>query len=269
VEGACHCWEGWTGPSCLARSAGAAKTCKPLEEALLGGGGCNSNISSWQCGHGECVEKYVRWDAPQQSTWLEGDRMKPVGNGNGRCICSLGWAGPFCSRQTETNHFPKCVPASESSSPQLETLIEKLCADRIQNSEATGAKITKACAEVVWHPHWLPGGEYSNCGAWPRASWVVNAVAEDKGVCCTHVDSEGRTVCLEVSQNFDTLMIIALSTFAAMALLGCLRQTYMRAPVSKREANGPAKKGNCCSPEDTDSDGTEDGSSDSDGASKA
>lgn len=98
LDGVCKCSTGWTGPSCLARLAGAARVCKPLELKLRGGGPCFVNSTTDNCGRGCCVAIDRKWDAPWQT--VQGSHgFKPVGTGDGRCECLEPFQGPFCNLQ--------------------------------------------------------------------------------------------------------------------------------------------------------------------------
>eukprot|EP00931_Biecheleriopsis_adriatica_P057334 TRINITY_DN34002_c0_g1_i1.p1 TRINITY_DN34002_c0_g1~~TRINITY_DN34002_c0_g1_i1.p1 ORF type:complete len:883 (+),score=127.53 TRINITY_DN34002_c0_g1_i1:41-2650(+) len=244
VKGRCQCREGWTGPSCLARLAGDALACRPLEADLVGGGPCKANLSEHDvadyCGKGRCETVFKKWDAPFQKSFIAGEpgRWKPAGNGGGRCVCEYGWGGPYCNIQKEEpSHLDRCVPDASQSSPQLELLIETLCSGWIhQPQSARNPTLARACREVSWQPPGSSaGGEFSRCGAWPRATRVVRAVMNDTGMCCSRLDEQGRKACFEDAHRFDALMLVAACSLLLMAVLGCLRQASLRGGLWSKE----------------------------------
>jgi len=228
LRGVCNCSEGWTGPSCLARVAGTAKTCRPLELALVGGGPCDVNSTLDRCGHGHCVKINHDWKMPWQ-TVAHQHMEKPVGTGNGRCKCDNGWAGPFCSNIAPRKEELKwkqqsCVPRSTMSSPDLEKFIRKVCDRRLSHRIRASSQVVETCREILWQH----GGLFSQCGAWPRASWLAKAVKAETGLCCTRLDDQGREVCAEDDSEFGLLAIIAGLVVLFMAFLGCVRQSHIQ-----------------------------------------
>ncbi|CAK9005954.1 Uncharacterized beta-glucan synthesis-associated protein C23H3.11c [Durusdinium trenchii] len=244
-DGVCKCTNGWTGPSCLARMAGAALRCRPLELTLVGGGPCFVNSTHDNCGRGTCIEINRPWDAPWQT--VEGlHRFSPVGTGDGRCQCHDGWKGPFCSvesggqskteaKKTDQWDEKTCVPDSSLSSPKLEALITKLCRNWLMGKE-TIERVSQACSDIDWSSD----GKYSQCGSWPRASLVVQAAKEEKGICCTRLDEQGREICFEDEAQFDILLGVATASLALMAVLGCLRQAHLRGGLLSRRSERAA-----------------------------
>ncbi|CAK9073417.1 unnamed protein product [Durusdinium trenchii] len=247
-DGVCKCTNGWTGPSCLARMAGAALRCRPLELTLVGGGPCFVNSTHDNCGRGTCIEINRPWDAPWQT--VEGlHRFSPVGTGDGRCQCHDGWKGPFCSvesggqskteaKKTDQWDEKTCVPDSSLSSPKLEALITKLCRNWLMGKE-TIERVSQACSDIDWSSD----GKYSQCGSWPRASLVVQAAKEEKGICCTRLDEQGREICFEDEAQFDILLGVATASLALMAVLGCLRQAHLRGGLLSRRSERAAANG--------------------------
>jgi len=241
LDGVCKCSKGWTGPSCLARMAGAALSCHPLELTLVGGGPCFVNSTHDNCGRGTCIEIERPWDAPWQTVEGLHGRFDPVGTGDGRCQCYSGWKGPFCSTRTgdDADEIPKhvsweqrtCVPDSSLSSAQLEALILKLCRSWYMDKE-TGERVAEACSEIAWTSQ----GRFSQCGSWPRASLLLEAVKKEKGVCCTRLDDQGREICFEDEAQFDILFGVAIASFATMAVIGCLRQAHLRGGLFSRRS---------------------------------
>jgi hypothetical protein len=45
------------------------------------------------------------------------------------------------------------------------------------NQSKHTAALTRACNDVLWKPHWVPGGAYAGCGAWLRAHWVAKVAS--------------------------------------------------------------------------------------------
>ncbi|CAJ1354949.1 unnamed protein product [Effrenium voratum] len=245
LDGVCRCHEGWTGPSCLARLAGAALACRPLELELVGGGPCFVNSTHDNCGLGTCVEVNRPWDAPWQTVKASSGRFVPAGSGDGRCSCPNGWKGPFCAVKEEGEeskgwHNKACVPDSRLSSPELERLIAKICRKWIIDGTDIGNdKVSKACSEIVWQSK----GQFSTCGTWPRASWLVQAVKAERGLCCTRLDDQGREICFEDDAQFDVLAAVAVGSLALMAVLSCLRQAHLRGGLFSRKAERASANG--------------------------
>jgi beta-glucanase (GH16 family) len=180
VDTMCSCSAEWTGPQCLVKRSGASLTCKPLEDAAVGGAHCFTD-SKVACGlakgHGRCVEasRPGGWATPNQTYAVDGAYQK-VGGGDGRCLCSQGWVGTSCNVAVGDSKtcVPKDMPKPAWSGQDLEKHISGLCNRSYQTTQ--NEALVKACDEVMWKPYWQQGGEYAGCGAWLRAVWVAKAV---------------------------------------------------------------------------------------------
>ncbi|CAE8596654.1 unnamed protein product [Polarella glacialis] len=243
LKGLCQCKQDWTGPACLARPAGAALTCRPLEENLVGGSPCNPKSKEPQCGSGSCVRINRQWDAPKQ-TWQTKNREK--GEGEGRCICGNdGQGGPRCNRELTGSRATKwaffsnldgvCNPAPEMASWELEELIQALCKKKELHFTPL---LAQACSEILWTPHWeagTQGGNYSRCGAWPRASWALQHLLRDSGLCCADMDAMGHKRCHENVTQFPALLVIAGLTLLLTAAGGCAVGAHLRGGFCTRQ----------------------------------
>ena len=105
-------------------------------------------------------------------------------------------AGPFCNKRINAsfslqesafsrNFSIKLVNLSCGMEPsktafQLEEQITRICHSKLRH-EATA----RVCKAIVWKAHWETGGQYSSCGAFPRASLLLPAVMQDTGLCCS------------------------------------------------------------------------------------
>lgn len=85
--------------------------------------------------------------------------------------------------------------------------------------------VMQACDEVQWKPHWMPGGNYSVCGPWPRAIWVARAMGCSK------------------KQAMDWVIVgVFIGVSCTILTLGCAAIAWRRtAPVCKNAAK-PATK---------------------------
>jgi len=157
----------------LAPRVGTSLKCSPLEAALVGGGSCSSE-SATDCGakeeHGSCVRVRMPWGYPTQERKLADNAWKMAGGGDGRCRCAAGRAGPHCAKSLGAQPCePEQVADPGMTGADLERFIEAKCADARDVAEV------EACTQVRWKPHWESGGEYAQCGAYPRAYWITSA----------------------------------------------------------------------------------------------
>jgi len=96
----------------------------------------------------------------------------------------------------------------------------------------SGERVAEACSEIAWTSQ----GRFSQCGSWPRASLLLEAVKKEKGICCTRLDDQGREICFEDEAQFDILFGVAIASFATMAVIGCLRQAHLRGGLFSRRS---------------------------------
>ena len=190
ATGLCECSGVWTGPKCRSRRTSHSLTCRPLEDAVLGGGQCLTTDSR-ACGFGKCV-KILRdpW-APSAETQLSDGTWTRLGGGDGRCACDPGYGGPYCTRATTPQCLANPFPPHFETGLGLQKWITELC-----GQQQLGPALAVACAEVEWTPHWISGdGQYSMCGAWLRATWVGAASCEDLqgGTCADGVQGGDET----------------------------------------------------------------------------
>lgn len=235
----CSCSKGWTGPRCLARSVGAADTCRPLHEVQIGGAHCDGQQNTGCGPGGKCVNITRRYDAFWQAVRDTPGSYRLVGSGMGRCKCKRGFYGPHCEKQAEMSastglpfdDMTQCSPDPTLSGEDLELLIERVCAS---TTGSRAANVVAACQDVLWRPWWRrPGGQYSVCGAWPRASWVVAAVMNETGECCRRLHS-GSMVCREPQGQFVILLSVSASMLAVMAFIGCAVHRQLTGETSCR-----------------------------------
>mmetsp|Transcript_151848 Transcript_151848/g.279884 ORF Transcript_151848/g.279884 Transcript_151848/m.279884 type:complete len:1058 (+) Transcript_151848:79-3252(+) len=182
VNATCRCRTGWTGPRCLSTQVGSSAICRQLEEAAIGGAPCDTHLTDEcgaQQGTGACVELWKPWDRPTQELVMPDGTLQLAGGGNGRCECASGWGGTHCNKPLADASASKCLPDASLPSAKLEILLDSLCMQ--VKSEA----VVALCNTVQWKPHWQSGGEFSTCGAWLRSSTVLQAVADETGMCCS------------------------------------------------------------------------------------
>ena len=77
---------------------------------------------------------------------------------------------------------------------------------------------------------------------WCHSGLVSEAVKEEKGICCTRLDEQGREICFEDEAQFDILLGVALGGLVTMAVVGCLRQAHLRGPGPRKTWAKPRKK---------------------------
>ena len=86
VNATCRCQYDWTGPKCLVKRAGAALTCRALEETMIGGGRC------WTTSATACGQLHFggRCDAPRCTPATLLLTENPGGGGGSEAKKSLG-----------------------------------------------------------------------------------------------------------------------------------------------------------------------------------
>mmetsp|Transcript_14000 Transcript_14000/g.30953 ORF Transcript_14000/g.30953 Transcript_14000/m.30953 type:complete len:872 (+) Transcript_14000:255-2870(+) len=260
--GRCSCNFGWTGPRCLAKRAGTSRACEALEASLVGGMRCHTNGSDSTCGpHGQCVPLTSRWDRANQTLLQIDGPPREVGPGNGRCRCEEGWGDPHCgTAQTQAGLFTQvwpwrrgkapvggsCIPDASFRGEELEELIAAICGRPLQGSRLVRS-VLEVCNQVQWKPEGSDdAGEYSRCGAWPRAALVVEAVHQDTGLCCKRL-IDGELDCQEHGLSFYVLLTFVLAILSLMACFGSIAQARLRAN-SVRSERRRAQKGCCIDP---------------------
>lgn len=151
---------------------------------MIGGAACSVNTDCGaHLGGGICTRVQLQWDLPRQMLLLPGGGREEKGGGWGRCRCSRGWGGSHCNKRLSAEQAASgmCTPDPSLNGDQIDDLIDILCGRGL--SVPGDSAVAHACDMVRWKPYWQGGGDYSGCGAYPRASWVVSAIFHSTSNC--------------------------------------------------------------------------------------